>query len=133
MRSVLLFLLLCASSAWGGDESCLKCHADAGALAKARTDSKTPLERWLVDRARYAGSVHSTRGCAECHFDYDTHPHGEDAETAACSALVTTAGSSLPVAAGCSAPFTSLRNSVIVRSCSRIRRSLSSLERSTRE
>jgi cytochrome b subunit of formate dehydrogenase/nitrate/TMAO reductase-like tetraheme cytochrome c subunit len=79
--------ILCALPAWAGeeDESCLKCHTDRAALEKARTDPKRSLDALLVDRSRYERSVHASRGCADCHFDYDTHPHGGDAETAACS------------------------------------------------
>ena len=43
-----------------------------------------PSDNLLVPKERYARSVHATRGCAECHFDYDRHPHPRDAETAKC-------------------------------------------------
>ncbi|MHC4547640.1 MAG: cytochrome b/b6 domain-containing protein [Planctomycetota bacterium] len=68
-----------------GDAQCLKCHADRAKLLAARKDASRPLEALLIDRARYDRSVHASRGCGECHFDYDEHPHGKDAETARCA------------------------------------------------
>jgi predicted CXXCH cytochrome family protein len=81
----LLLLALLPARAGEGDESCLLCHADRDALAKARQDPARPLDPLLVDRGLFGRSVHAARGCAECHDGFDKHPHGKRAETIACA------------------------------------------------
>jgi cytochrome b subunit of formate dehydrogenase len=78
-------LLLLAVFVQAQDESCLKCHTDKAELDKARTKQDIPLERLLFDVKRFQRSVHATQSCSDCHFDYDSQPHGEDAETANCA------------------------------------------------
>ncbi len=60
-------------------DPCLTCHADASKV-------KNPVDPAFADGgAAFAKSVHGGReGCAKCHFNYDTFPHGEDKETAGC-------------------------------------------------
>ncbi len=85
-------LWLCLSSvstAFAQDEDanaeCLGCHAEAAALEEARTDPTREIARLLVDPARYARSVHSSKSCDECHFDFEDHPHSEDVESVTCA------------------------------------------------
>lgn len=86
MRLVALALLLLALPAVAGeaDDSCLKCHADRDALAKARQDPSRPIEPLLVDGPLFGRSVHAARGCTECHDGFDKHPHPKKAETVSC-------------------------------------------------
>ena len=78
-------LLLLTVFVHAQDQSCLKCHTDKAELEKARTKQDIPLERLLFDVKRFQRSVHATQSCSDCHFDYDDHPHGSDAETAKCA------------------------------------------------
>lgn len=83
---ILALVALCLPASGGeGDESCLECHADRAKLEAARKDKTRPVEPLLVDREKYGRSVHATKGCAECHFDYDTTPHSSDAESVGCA------------------------------------------------
>ncbi|MHC4163775.1 MAG: cytochrome c3 family protein, partial [Planctomycetota bacterium] len=83
---ILTLVGLCLpASAGEEDDSCLACHADRAKLTAALQDKARPVEPLLVDRERYGRSVHAAKGCADCHFDYDTTPHGSGAETAQCA------------------------------------------------
>jgi cytochrome b subunit of formate dehydrogenase len=83
---ILTLVGLYASAAAGEeDESCLECHGDRAKLTAALKDKARAVEPLLVDREKYGRSVHAAKGCADCHFDYDTTPHSSDAESATCS------------------------------------------------
>jgi cytochrome b subunit of formate dehydrogenase len=85
--ALVLACLLCAAAARAADEdeSCLECHAKKAELAKALGDKERALEPLLVDPAKWAKDHHNAKGCANCHFDYDSTPHSEDAETIQCA------------------------------------------------
>ena len=84
---MVLACLLCAAVAQAADEdeSCLKCHANKAELAKALGGKERPLEPLLIDPAKWAKDHHNSKGCANCHFDYDSTPHPGDAETIQCA------------------------------------------------
>jgi len=85
-RNILLALLLCLAPALAqDDESCLECHSDRAKLEEARKDKARPVDALFVDREAWKRSVHASRGCGECHFDYDQTPHPKDAETVQCA------------------------------------------------
>ena len=84
---LLAALLLCNSFVAADDAACLKCHTNRAELTKSLQGKapKKPLERLLVDEKRYQRSVHASKGCTECHFDFDTQPHTGEAETVGCA------------------------------------------------
>jgi len=84
---LLAALFACNALVAADDASCLKCHTNRAELTKSLKgkSAKSPLEKLLVDEKRYKRSVHASRGCAECHFDYDSFPHSGEAETAKCA------------------------------------------------
>ncbi len=65
-------------------ESCLECHTSREKLESSRVDAAAPVDRLLIDRERYAASVHASRSCGDCHFEFETRPHPKGAETATC-------------------------------------------------
>lgn len=81
---VMSIALLTSAAALGQEKSCLECHSNLEALRKARTDPALPLERFLVDPQVFPHSYHGKQDCTDCHFDYEQHPHPEDAETPSC-------------------------------------------------
>lgn len=56
------------------DDACMVCHADAKEVG-----------RYVVDLAAHRAGVHGRKECTECHFDYDTTPHGKDRKTVGCA------------------------------------------------
>jgi cytochrome b subunit of formate dehydrogenase len=84
-----LALSAAAPAAAPDDATCLACHGQKPASAKAgaRKGAKAPKAPPFVDAALFAASIHGGNGCASCHADVDLGSHpGKPVAPVACAA-----------------------------------------------
>ncbi len=87
LAALLVLLVAAAGTARAADEdaACRACHGDAAKIAEALGDPSRDPARYVVDAAAFASSVHVSRKCTGCHFEFEEFPHPkDDIETAGC-------------------------------------------------
>jgi cytochrome b subunit of formate dehydrogenase len=79
--AALLFALLAPAAR----AQCTDCHADRDFMASAMPDKSKPVDPLIVDKDRFARSVHGKMDCADCHQGYDETPHPTGGLTLSCA------------------------------------------------
>ncbi len=67
------------------EPACADCHGNVDRLREAMQDESRPIQPLLIDVERHKQSFHGGQGCTDCHFEFESHPHPEEALTPACT------------------------------------------------